>query len=39
LKKALELDSYQTDVYPEIAKALYGQKKYVEAGDAYHAGY
>lgn len=35
LKKALELDSTQTDVYGEIAKAYYGKKKYVEAGDAY----
>ncbi|MEO3403843.1 hypothetical protein AAFN85_08055 [Mucilaginibacter sp. CAU 1740] len=35
LKKALELDSTQVDVYGEIAKAYYGKKKYVEAGDAY----
>jgi cytochrome c-type biogenesis protein CcmH/NrfG len=35
LKKALELDSTQTDVYGEIAKALYHQKKYEQAGDAY----
>src|ERR1700754_2275163 len=35
LKKALELDSTQTDVYGEIAKNLYGQKKYAQAGDAY----
>ncbi|WP_419699963.1 tetratricopeptide repeat protein [Mucilaginibacter sp. NFX135] len=35
LKKALALDSTQTDVYGEIAKSLYGQKKYVQAGDAY----
>jgi len=37
LKKALELDSTQTDVYAEIAKSLYGQKKYAQAGDAYTA--
>ncbi len=35
LKKALELDSTQTDVYGEIAKAYYHQKKYEQAGDAY----
>ncbi|WP_091150589.1 tetratricopeptide repeat protein [Mucilaginibacter pineti] len=35
LKKALELDSTQTDVYSEIAKSLFRQKKYVQAGDAY----
>lgn len=37
LKKALELDSTQADVYSEIAKSLYGQKKYQAAGDAYAA--
>ncbi|MES2064529.1 MAG: hypothetical protein V4456_21610 [Bacteroidota bacterium] len=36
LRKALSIDTSQVDVYPEIAKALYGQKKYVEAGEAYH---
>jgi tetratricopeptide (TPR) repeat protein len=36
LRKALALDTSQVDVYPEIAKALYGQKKFVEAGEAYH---
>lgn len=35
LKKALQLDSAQTDVYGEIAKSLFRAKKYVEAGDAY----
>jgi len=35
LRKAISIDTSQVDVYPEIAKALYGQKKYVEAGDAY----
>jgi Tfp pilus assembly protein PilF len=37
LRKALELDSTQADVYAEIAKSLYGQKKYKGAGDAYAA--
>ncbi len=36
LRKAIAIDTTQVDVYPEIAKALYGQKKYAEAGDAYH---
>jgi Tfp pilus assembly protein PilF len=36
LRKALSIDTSQVDVYPEIAKALYAQKKYAEAGDAYH---
>jgi tetratricopeptide (TPR) repeat protein len=36
LRKAITIDTTQVDVYPEIAKALYGQKKYVEAGEAYH---
>ncbi|MCQ6961262.1 hypothetical protein NPE20_25030 [Mucilaginibacter sp. JC4] len=36
LRKAIALDTTQVDVYPEIAKAFYGQKKYAEAGDAYH---
>jgi tetratricopeptide (TPR) repeat protein len=36
LRKALSIDTSQVDVYPEIAKSLYAQKKYAEAGDAYH---
>lgn len=35
LRKALALDTTQADVYAEIGKTLYGQKKYAEAGDAY----
>lgn len=35
LRKALAMDSTQTDVYGEIAKSLFGQKKYIQAGDAY----
>ncbi|WP_183566838.1 tetratricopeptide repeat protein [Mucilaginibacter sp. SP1R1] len=35
LRKALTLDTTQADVYGEIAKSLYNQKKYAEAGDAY----
>lgn len=35
LKKALTLDSTQTDVYAEIAKSYFRQKKYAQAGDAY----
>ncbi|MEO6149203.1 MAG: hypothetical protein ABIN95_10720, partial [Mucilaginibacter sp.] len=35
LRKALALDTTQTDVYGEIAKSLYTLKKYDEAGDAY----
>jgi Tfp pilus assembly protein PilF len=35
LRKALSLDTTQVDVYGEIAKSLYGKKKYVEAGDTY----
>jgi tetratricopeptide (TPR) repeat protein len=35
LKKALTMDSTQTDVYGEIAKSLFQQKKYLQAGDAY----
>ncbi|MBB6111431.1 tetratricopeptide repeat protein [Mucilaginibacter lappiensis] len=35
LRKALTLDSTQTEVYAEIAKSLYSQKKYIQAGDAY----
>jgi tetratricopeptide (TPR) repeat protein len=36
LRKAISIDTTQVDVYPEIAKSLYAQKKYTEAGDAYH---
>jgi tetratricopeptide (TPR) repeat protein len=36
LRKALTLDTSQVDAYGEIAKTLYGQKKYAEAGDAFH---
>ncbi|GAA3964087.1 tetratricopeptide repeat protein [Mucilaginibacter dorajii] len=35
LRKALSLDSTQTDVYGEIAKSLFRGKKYAQAGDAY----
>lgn len=35
LRKALTMDTTQVDVYGEIAKSLYAQKKYAEAGDAY----
>ncbi|WP_091175778.1 tetratricopeptide repeat protein [Mucilaginibacter sp. P19] len=35
LQKALTLDSTQTDVYAEIAKSYFRQKKYAQAGDAY----
>ncbi|RYY08019.1 MAG: tetratricopeptide repeat protein [Sphingobacteriaceae bacterium] len=35
LKKSLEMDTTQVDIYGEIAKALYHQKKYTQAGDAY----
>jgi len=35
LTKAYQLDSTQTDVLAEIAKSLYTQKKYKEAGDEY----
>ncbi|RYZ97013.1 MAG: hypothetical protein EOP47_22650 [Sphingobacteriaceae bacterium] len=35
LRKALALDTTQSDVYGEIAKSLYATKKYDEAGDAY----
>jgi tetratricopeptide (TPR) repeat protein len=36
LRKALELDTTQVDLYGEIAKSLYTSGKYVEAADAYH---
>ncbi|MEX8547795.1 MAG: tetratricopeptide repeat protein [Mucilaginibacter sp.] len=35
LRKALTLDTAQVEAYSEIAKTLFNQKKYVEAGDAY----
>jgi tetratricopeptide (TPR) repeat protein len=35
LRKALELDTTQVDVYGEIAKSLFKEQKYIEAGDAY----
>ena len=35
LQKAYNLDTTQAEVYSEIAKSFYGQKKYEKAGDAY----
>lgn len=35
LRKALSLDTSQVEAYDDIAKSLYNQKKYMEAGDAY----
>jgi tetratricopeptide (TPR) repeat protein len=35
LQKAYDLDTTQADVYAEIGKSLYAQKKYEKAGDAY----
>jgi Flp pilus assembly protein TadD len=35
LRKALEMDTTQVDLYGEIAKSLYQLNKYEEAGDAY----
>jgi Flp pilus assembly protein TadD len=35
LQKAYSLDTTQADVYAEIGKSLYAQKKYEKAGDAY----
>ncbi len=35
LQKGLALDTTQVEAYGEIAKSLYNQKKYAEAGDAY----
>ena len=35
LRKALSLDTSQVDVYEEIAKSLFAQKKYVESAEAY----
>lgn len=36
LRKALELDTSQVDIYGDIAGSLYTTGKYQEAGDAYH---
>jgi len=35
LRTAYQLDSTNTDVFEEIAKSYYAQKKYKQAGDAY----
>jgi tetratricopeptide (TPR) repeat protein len=35
LRKAISLDTTQVDVYGEIAKSLYGKKKYGEAAETY----
>jgi len=35
LRKAASLDTTNVDVYSEIGKTLFGEKKYAEAGDAY----
>ncbi|MCC8409413.1 hypothetical protein LJ707_10755 [Mucilaginibacter sp. UR6-1] len=35
LRKAVELDTTQVDLYADIAKTLYQKKKYAEAGEAY----
>src|SRR6185503_7885124 len=35
LRKALELDTSQVDIYGEIAKSLYASGKYVDAAQAY----
>jgi tetratricopeptide (TPR) repeat protein len=37
LRKALQLDTTQVEAYGEIAKSMYNQKKYLEAGNAYKA--
>ncbi|TWR29748.1 hypothetical protein FPZ43_07775 [Mucilaginibacter pallidiroseus] len=37
LKKAYAIDTTQADVYAEIGKSLYAQKRYEQAGDAYAA--
>ncbi|WP_238381845.1 tetratricopeptide repeat protein [Mucilaginibacter pedocola] len=36
LQQAYQLDTTQADVYSEMAKSFYAQKKYEKAGDAYH---
>ncbi|EHQ27235.1 tetratricopeptide repeat protein [Mucilaginibacter paludis] len=35
LRKALELDTTQVDLYGEIAASLYSKQKFIEAADAY----
>ena len=35
LRKAIQMDTTQVDVYGDIAKSFYAKKKYVEAGNAY----
>jgi Flp pilus assembly protein TadD len=35
LRKAASLDTTNVEVYAEIGKTLFGEKKYVDAGDAY----
>ncbi|GAC1305448.1 MAG: hypothetical protein NVSMB24_14330 [Mucilaginibacter sp.] len=35
LRKALELDTSQVDIYGEIAKSMYASGKYIEAAEAY----
>ena len=37
LRKALQLDTTQIDIYGEIAKSLYASGKFVDAAEAYHA--
>ncbi len=37
IRKAISLDTTQVEGYGDVAKSLYTQKKYVEAGDAYKA--
>lgn len=36
VEKALKLDTNQADLYAEVAKAYYTNKKYLQAADAYH---
>jgi len=36
MRKALQMDTTQVDLYIDIAKSLYGLNKYIDAGDAYH---
>jgi tetratricopeptide (TPR) repeat protein len=36
IRKALELDTTQVDIYGDIAKSLYASGKYIEAAEAYH---
>jgi tetratricopeptide (TPR) repeat protein len=37
MEKALTMDTTQADLYADVAKAYYGQKKYVKAAEAYHS--